>query len=314
MPNKLHGRATTTPTIRRTIRESKDTILTLAKRYGINPKTVLKWKHRKSEEDAPSGAPSRSKSLTAEEEAVVISFRKHTLLSLDDCFYTLKKIIPHLSRSCLYRCFKRHGMGKLPVEEQPKAQKKKFKTYPPGYVHVDITQVYTAKGRLYLFVAIDRTTKFCYAALYKRQTADIAVNFLQSLRYEFPNYICKILTDNGLQFTHYHAKAKEAHVFTKTCSDLDIEHRLTKAYHPWTNGQVERMNRTLKEATVKKYYYKDHTTLQKHLKCFIHSHNFGHPLKALDGKTPYEKICLYLQSSDGESSLNPMYKFREPYR
>ena len=49
---------------------------------------------------------------------------------------------------------------------------------------------------------------------------------------------------------------------------LHIEHRLTKPKYPWTNGQVERMNRTLKEATVRRYHYVSHQQLREHLVAF----------------------------------------------
>ena len=48
-----------------------------------------------------------------------------------------------------------------------------------------------------------------------------------------------------------------------------IEHRLTKANHPWTNGQVERMNRTIKEATIRRYHYADRDQLRAHLRDFL---------------------------------------------
>ena len=70
MANKIHGRATTTPAIRKIIQESKDTIAVLAARYNINPKTVIKWKHRQSVQDKKCGPPSESKSLTKREEAI----------------------------------------------------------------------------------------------------------------------------------------------------------------------------------------------------------------------------------------------------
>ena len=160
MANKLHGRATTTPAIRKIIQESKDTIAVLAERYHINPKTVIKWKHRKSVQDKKSGPPSASKSLTKEQEAIAVAFRKHTKLPLDDCLYALRKAIPHLSRSSLHRCYQRNGISRL---EEPKKviKTKNFKAYPPGYGHVDITKVRTEEGFLYLFVGIDSTTKFC---------------------------------------------------------------------------------------------------------------------------------------------------------
>lgn len=80
-------------------------------------------------------------------------------------------------------------------------------------------------------------------------------------------------------------------MFDMRCRENGIEHRLTKIKHPWTNGQVERMNRTIKEATVKRYHYDSHRQLEKHLADFIAAYNFGHRLKTLKGLTPYEFIC-----------------------
>ena len=70
-----------------------------------------------------------------------------------------------------------------------------------------------------------------------------------------------------------------------------MQHRLTKIRHPWTNGQVERMNRTIKEATVKRYHYDSHRQLQSHLTDFISAYNYGRRLKALKDLTPCEFIA-----------------------
>ena len=155
MGQVLHGSATTTEAVRRAIQHSQESLRALAKRYGINQKTVAKWKRRTSVTDLPTGPKDvRSTVLSIEEEAIVVAFRKHTLLPMDG-----------------------------------------------------------------------------------------------------------------------------------------IEHRLTKIKHPWTNGQVERMNRTIKEATVKRYHYDSHQQLEKHLANFIAAYNFGRRLKTLKGLTPYEFIC-----------------------
>jgi len=74
------------------------------------------------------------------------------------------------------------------------------------------------------------------------------------------------------------------------CRENGIEHRLTKIKHPWTNGQVERMNRTIKEATVKRYHC-DNRQLQSHLTDFINAYNYGRRLKTLKGLTPYKFIA-----------------------
>ena len=99
------------------IQLSKESIATLARQYGVNRKTIAKWKNRTSCQDAPMGPKVRgSKVLTEQEEQVVIAFRKLTQLPLDDCLYTLQQTITHLARSTLHRCFQRHGCPKLGKE------------------------------------------------------------------------------------------------------------------------------------------------------------------------------------------------------
>lgn len=138
MGQVLHGSATTTEAIRRTIQNSQESLRTLAKRYGINQKTVAKWKKRTSVADLPTGPQEpRSTILSLEEEAIVVAFRKHTLLPLDDCLYALQPTIPHLTRSSLHRCLQRHGISRLPEVEGDKPGKKKFKRYPIGYASLD---------------------------------------------------------------------------------------------------------------------------------------------------------------------------------
>src|SRR6478609_4597797 len=159
MGQVLHGSATTTEAIRRAIQHSQESLRTLAKRYGINQKTVAKWKNRSSVADLPTGPREpRSTVLSVEEEAVIVTFRKHTLLPLDDCLYALQPTIPHLTRSSLHRCLQRHGIGRLLDVEGDRPAKKKFKSYPIGFFHIDIAEVRTEQGKLHMVVAIDRTS------------------------------------------------------------------------------------------------------------------------------------------------------------
>ena len=163
MGQVLHGSATTTEAVRRAIQRSQESLRALAKRYGINQKTVAKWRNRSFVADERTGPRDpKSTVLTVEEEAVIVTFRRHTLLPLDDCLYALQATIPHLTRSSLHRCLQRHGIGRLPDAGSEKVTKKKFKAYPIGFFHIDIAEVQTAEGRLYLFVAIDRTSKFAF--------------------------------------------------------------------------------------------------------------------------------------------------------
>src|SRR5919206_3484527 len=168
MGQVLHGSARTTEAVRRAIQHSQESLRSLAKRHGINPKTVAKWKKRPSVQDERTGPKQpRSTVLSLEEEAIVVAFRRHTLLPLDDCLYALQATLPHLTRSALHRCLQRHGISRLPDMEGEKPAKKKFNPYPIGYIHIDIAEVRTEEGKLHLFVAIDRVCKFAYAELHE---------------------------------------------------------------------------------------------------------------------------------------------------
>ena len=310
MGQVLHGSATTTEAIRRAIQNSQASLRALSKRYGINQKTVAKWKKRISVADLPTG-PKEPKStvLSSEEEAIIVAFRKHTLLPLDDCLYSLQATIPHLTRSSLHRCLQRHDMSRLPEVEGDKQPKKKFKSYPIGYFHIDIAEVQTAEGKLYLFVAIDRTSKFAFVELHEKAGKMVAAQFLRNLIAALPYAIHTVLTDNGIQFTnqerHRHAFL---HIFDRVCNEHGIEHRLTKIKHPWTNGQVERMNRTIKDATVKRFHYDDHAQLRQHLADFLSAYNFARRLKTLKGLTPYEFICKCWTNEPDRFRLDPIHQ------
>ena len=86
---------------------------------------------------------------------------------LDDCLYTLQASIPHLTRSSLHRLFQRHGISRLPNTEGGKP-KKTFKPYSISCVHIDIAEVRTEEGKLFMFVAIDRTSKAAFVQLHER--------------------------------------------------------------------------------------------------------------------------------------------------
>ena len=109
MGQVLHGSATTTEAVRRAIQNSQESLRALSKRYGINQKTVAKWKKRTSVTDLPTGPKDpRSTVLSIEEEAVILAFRRHTLLPLDDCLYALQPTLPHLTRSSLHQIGRAH--------------------------------------------------------------------------------------------------------------------------------------------------------------------------------------------------------------
>ena len=328
MGQVLHGSATTTEAVRRAIQHSQESLRALAKRHGVNQKTIAKWKKRTSTADLPTGPKDpRSTSLSIEDEEVMVAFRRHTLLPLDDCLYALQATIPHLTRSSLHRCLQRHGISRLLEIEGEKTAKRKFKSYPIGYFHIDIAEVRTEQGKLYLFVAIDRTSKFAFVELHEKATTRVSGDFLRHLVAAVPYKVHTILTDNGIHFTTPGAGGSavplireaiangelfRAHSFELACAERGIDHRLTKPKHPWTNGQVERMNRTIKDATVKRYHYDSHDQLRQHLGEFVAAYNFGRRLKTLRGLTPYEAICKAWQAEPVRFTSDPHHHIPGP--
>ena len=312
MGQVLHGSATTTEAVRRAIQRSEESVRALARRHGISPTTVQKWRKRGHTADAAMGPKAiHSTVLTTEEEAMVVAFRRHTLLPLDDCLYTLQATIPHLTRSALHRCLQRHGISRLPDMAGDKPAKQKFKSYPIGYFHIDIADVRTEEGKLHLYVGIDRTSKFAFTQLHEKADRPTAVAFLEALLEAVPYKLHTILTDNGIQFADLPRNRDgwtarfRVHRFDQICAEHGIEHRLTKPNHPWTNGQVERMNRTIKDATVKRYHYDSHDQLRQHLQLFIDAYNHGRRLKTLRGLTPYEYVARIWTEDPVRFKTNP---------
>jgi len=308
-----HGCATTTHAVRAAIQRSQASTAELSRELGINPKTVAKWRKRQTVEDRKTGPREpRSTVLSAEDEAVIVAFRRHTLLPLDDCLYALQPTIPHLTRSSLHRCLQRHGISRLPDMDGDKPKKQRFKRYPIGFFHIDIAELRTAEGKLYLFVAIDRTSKFAVAQLVEKADRKTAWEFLELLLDAVPYRIHTILTDNGIQFAEQprnrNTIISRPMRFDMICEANGIEHRLTKPNHPWTNGQVERMNRTIKDATVKRYHYDSHEQLRSHLADFLNAYNFARRLKTLSGLTPYEYICKIWTSEPDQFIVDPIHQ------
>ncbi|MDY6874498.1 MAG: IS481 family transposase [Chloroflexota bacterium] len=308
-----HGCATTTHAVRAAIQRSQATNAALSRELGINVKTVAKWRKRETLEDRKTGPTDPSSTiLSADEEAMVVAFRRHTLLPLDDCLYALQPTIPHLTRSSLHRCLQRHGISRLPDMVGDKPKRQKFKRYPIGYFHIDIAELRTNEGKMYLFVAIDRTSKFAVAQLVDKANRKTAWEFLEAVLEAVPYKIHTILTDNGIQFCEQPRNRNTAYSrpmrFDMICAANGIGHRLTKPNHPWTNGQVERMNRTIKDATVKRYHYESHDQLRMHLSDFLNAYNYARRLKTLSGLTPYEYICKIWTSEPDRFILNPIHQ------
>ena len=197
----LHGSARTTPRVRAELQAAQGTTRALAARHGLNPKTVAKWRKRATTADAPMG-PRRARStvLTEAEEAIVVEFRRRTLLPLDDVLGCLRGSIPRLTRSALHRCLVRHGISRLPRDEGSASKRGRFAETTIGYVHVDHCELRLAEGRLHMFLAIYRVSTFTHVAFFDAATKMNGAAFLREVVAVFPYAIHTVLTDNGMAF------------------------------------------------------------------------------------------------------------------
>jgi transposase InsO family protein len=319
MAGGLHGSARTTPRVRAELQASKEGCRTLAARYGLNPKTVAKWRGRSSTADARMGpSQPRSTVLTEAEEAMVVEFRRRTLLPLDDVLGCLRDTIPKLSRSALHRCLARHGISRLPQGEEKASKRKSFAETTIGYVHIDVCELRLADGKLFMFLAIDRVSKFTHVAFLSANTKMNGAAFLREVVAAFPYRIHTVLTDNGMAFADL-PKYRDGptarwmgHIFDRICDENGIEHRLTKPYHPWTNGQAERMNRTVKDATIKAFHYPDLEALRAHILAFVRAYNFAKHLKALRWRTPFQAIRDAWAKDPSIFKINPHHLIPGP--
>lgn len=296
----LHKQATTTPKIRAAIQASTEPAWEVAERYGISEQTVWKWRNRDDVRDRSHTPHKLQTTLTPAQEAVAVALRKTLLLPLDDLLAVVREFLnPNVSRSGLDRCLRRHGAGNLralkPKEARPAHGA--FKAYEPGYVHIDVKylpQMADEDRRRYLFVAIDRATRWVFVRIYPAKSAANARRFLRDLDRGAPMKITRVLTDNGKEFTDRlfglrRRPATGAHGFDRLCAALGIEHRLAPPMRPQTNGMVERFNGRI-EDVLQSHRFRSAEDLEQTILRYVRLYNSQLPQSVLKGRTPIDTL------------------------
>ena len=294
----LHKNATTTPATRLALQQASGTDRELAQQYGIGIGTVRKWRGRTTVHDASHTAHRLQTTLNAGQEELVIYLRSQLRLPLDDLLAVVREFIePAMSRSALDRLLRRRGHSRLPVQPKPEGEHKPFKAYEPGYVHVDVKylpQMHDEDKRRYVFVAIDRATRWVFIDIKQHKTAASAKAFLAAVRKAAAFKIHTILTDNGKEFTDrlFGSRTRQPsgeHEFDQLCQALGIEHRLTKPKTPQTNGMVERFNGRLSQV-LRSHHFNSAEDLEKTLHRFVWLYNHHLPQKALGHEAPVQAL------------------------
>jgi transposase InsO family protein len=309
MLTQVHANATTTRRTRAYIQASSSSVAELAAELGVHEKTIRRWRSRTSTADR-SHRPKRIQTLfTAIEEEIAVELRTRLGLSTDDITEVMRRCLrPNISRSALHRCLKRHGVSGRPARQRQKPSA--FETEKPlGFVHIDVKYLTALdRRRAYVYVAIDRATRFVYVEILDSRNAAASAGFLARFLAAFPIAVHTILTDNGSEFTDRFAvdkpgkpegKPSGKHAFDQVCKAQGIKHILARPYRPQTNGMVERFNRRLAEALQShpkaernsgKNSFDTHVQRNSFIRSFVQSYN-NTRLRCLDYKAPNEVIA-----------------------
>lgn len=307
MEIRLHANARTTPSTRAEIASSSQSVSQLAAFYGVSETTIRRWRKRAGEVQDRSSRPRDLAVSTSDlEEAIICELRRDLRLPLDDIVHVMKSCVnAALSRSAIHRCLQRHGLSAPLKEPEPVSKAAPFADEPCGFIHMDLKHLPTLQNqRSYVFVAIDRATRYVYIEVHADRTAATAVGFLDRFVEHFPQTVRTVLTDNGSEFTDRFSDATKdkepgrpsgRHPFDVACAARGIKHKLTKPFSPKTNGMVERFNRRIGQAlaAVKNVHSrrKFHTADERRtfLEAFVNDYNRTR-LRCLDYKAPLEVL------------------------
>ena len=305
---RIHKLATTTPRIRAEIQAApvSESTNSLAKRYGLNYGTVKRWRGRTTVEDASHQPKRLQTTLTPEQEEVVVEVRRTLLLPIDDLLVVCRRLLcPTLSRSALDRLLRRHAVSRLgdliPAEEHEPP--KRFRQYEPGFVHIDVKYLPRIAGeqeRKYLYVAIDRCTRWVYHEVLPDKTSACAAAFLERLVELAPMRLTTVLTDNGSEFSDRFVHGRERtpsgrHAFDRICAKHGIEHRLIAPWHPQTNGMVERYNGRITDQMDRTRFCSS-DELEPALRAYREVYVYHIPQRALGHITPHQALLHWFDT------------------
>jgi transposase InsO family protein len=300
--------ARTTPAVRQEIARSREPTGVLARRFGVSTETIRKWRNRGAQncQDRSSRPHKLPWKATEEERAIVCALRRATGFPLDDLTFVVRHFLPHLNRDAIYRILKAEGLGRLPPAHRSKRASGSFKDYDLGFVHMDIKhlpKLRTADGesrKRFLYVAIDRRSRWGHLAVKDDETAESAIAFLKQAIGAFPFRITHVLTDRGSCFT--------ADGFEDACRRLRVQHRITRPYTPQTNGLAERFNGRVQREVLGITIY-SHRDLEKLLKGFNQAYN-SRRQRVLKGASPDQVVRRRLAAAP--DLTNPRFKPPDP--
>jgi transposase InsO family protein len=304
----IHPKARTTPAVRAEIARSHESSGVLARRYGVSTETIRKWRKR-----GPADCQDRSArphklpwKASEEERAIVCAVRRATGFPLDDITFIVAHFLPHLNRDAVYRILKAEGLNRLPPADRARKPAGLFKEYEVGFVHLDVKHLPKLRDRdgvsrkRYLYVAIDRASRYVHLAVKDDETTASAMAFLDEALAALPFRVTHVLTDRGSCFT--------ADGFEHACERHGVVHRMTRPYTPRTNGMVERFNGRVQREVLGITIY-SHRDLETVLAGFNVAYN-SRRQRVLKGRSP--DMVLHERLATRPDLASPLAKKPDP--
>src|SRR5918997_4557217 len=298
----IHPKARTTPAVRAEIARSSEPTGVLAKRFGVSTETIRKGCQRGPDDCQDRSARPHTLPWKASEEerAIVCALRRSTGFPLDDLTFVVTHFLPHLNRDAVYRILRAEGLNRLPAPSRARKPDGAFKEYGLGFVHLDVKHLPKLRDRegvtrkRFLFVAIDRCSRWVHLAVKDDETTPSAGAFLKEAVQSFPFQVTHVLTDRGSCFT--------ADGFEAACRQLAVQHRTTRPYTPKTNGMVERFNGRVQQEVLGITIY-SHADLEILLKGFNRAYN-ARRQRVLGGLAPDEAVRQRMRANPTPASTH----------
>lgn len=312
-PLEMRDGLRTSKALREQIRTSNESTRALARRLGLDRRTVAKWRARASIEDAPRGPKTKGpRALSLGDEAIIIAFRRLTLLSLDDCHYALKAAIPYLTRSSLQRCLVRNGLNRL---DQIRGASDRAAPEGLGYVFVNAIPITTVEGLIYFYSAFDPASKLIYSRGYSKMSAVVAAGFLADLIDAWPYPVRQVTTVDDPIFAAPNAERLAGAAgapFAQACATLGVAHDVVPREALWPihtaqplwpcppNAPRQRSRAATREGSV------------GYMQRWVKHYTFKVRLKALKGLTPYAHLRQLWTAAPGDFKCDPSRLERTP--
>jgi AcrR family transcriptional regulator len=283
------GSKRTTAATRRAIQQSNEGIRSIARRYGVDPKTVAKWRRRVSTDDYKAGPRLLGSSVLAiEEEAMIVAFRRFIVLPLDECLHGLRAFIPRLTRSSLHRCLQRHGISRRPAALgeplRETAEDRAAGCFDLGFAEV------TVGGVDYpVFIAVEHSSKFVFAELHEAATRPSTADFLQRLIRSAPCGVRALTTTDGRSSALYNEDrtTRRGPAVADLCVIHEIEFGQIAA---WSDEQQRKIEQTIGAALTRRCG-EGGGSVQGTFAAVIAAYNRNCRLDALKGLAPEEFVA-----------------------